>query len=142
MLTSPTLSPFQPINYPRHSASTEASWVDNAYTVGITHLSSTITTETFENKFSRLTCAWKDSTMFVSSYNQLLSNPSYLEMIAMGEKVLPLIFAEMQKEPGHWFLALNVITSVNPVKPESRGNIPAMTNDWLNWAKSKGYVAK
>jgi hypothetical protein len=138
MLT-PMLSPYQ--YQPPVSFSHEAILIDDAYRAGFEHFSSAVTTETFQSKFFRLTTAWKDATRFTSSYNQLLANPSYLELIAMGQKVLPYIFKEMQKEPDHWFLALHVLTSVNPVKPENMGNVAEMTKDWLEWAKTKKYAA-
>ena len=139
MLT-PVLSPYQ-FEYQQTSFSNEAAFVNQAYASGLRHFSSAVTTETFQAKFVRLTNAWKEATRFTSSYNQLLSNSAHLELIAMGEKVLPYIFKEMQREPDHWFLALHVLTSVNPVKNENRGNVIAMTNDWIKWAREKGYVA-
>lgn len=133
------LSPYQ-ISHQQTSFSTEASWIDQAYSNGLKHFSSTVITETFPAKFSRLTHSWKEATKFTSSYHQLLANPSYLELIAMGQKVLPYIFREMKAQPDHWFLALHILTAVNPVKKENMGNVQAMTNDWLNWGREKGYA--
>lgn len=139
-MITPTLSPY--FNVAQSSSfGAEAAFVDKAYLNGFNHFSSAVTTETVQAKFQRLTHSWKEATKFTSSYNQLLLNPSYLELIAMGDKVLPYIFKEMQKQPDHWFLALHILTSVNPVKKDNMGKVLAMTQDWLVWAKSKGYVA-
>jgi len=97
--------------------------------------------QSFENRFNSLVSTWKQDTEFSSSVSEIVSNKSYLQIIALGEKVLPLIFESMAQEPHHWFVALTSITGgVNPIKPEHRGNLSKMTEDWLNWA-SKYYAA-
>jgi len=132
-----------PIQFSRQqlSPSVQGDLVDCAYLKGFHHFTSAVVTETFAAKFFRLTQSWKDATRLSSTYQQLLANPSYLELIAMGEKTLPYIFYDMRNEPSQWFIALHILTGKNPVKPESRGNINAMSKDWLGWAESKGYVA-
>jgi hypothetical protein len=140
-MSTAILSPIQLSRYQGVSQSVRSDLVDQAYLRGFHHFTSTVVTETFAAKFYRLTQSWKDATRFSSTYQQLLANPSYLELIAMGEKILPFIFTDMQREASHWFMALHILTGMNPVKPENRGNIQLMTHDWLEWAKSKGYVA-
>jgi hypothetical protein len=51
----------------------------------------------------------------------------------MGEKALPFIYFELQKEPDHWFWALKAITCEDPVPKEQRGNLQLMTIAWLKW---------
>lgn len=98
--------------------------------------------QTLESKFNSLASTWKDEVLFSSSVSEMITNKSYLQIIALGEKALPLIFNEMKDQPDHWFAALSSITGgVNPVKPENRGNIDKMTNDWINWGKKNGYVS-
>ncbi|MFA5747374.1 MAG: hypothetical protein WC926_04895 [Candidatus Paceibacterota bacterium] len=99
------------------------------------------TYQSLENRFNSLVSTWKQDTEFSSSVSEIVSNKAYLQIIALGEKVLPLIFKSMEQEPNHWFVALTSITGgVNPIKPEHRGNLSKMTEDWLDWAK-KHYVA-
>jgi len=62
----------------------------------------------------------------------------YQEIVKMGKIALPYIFAELAKEPTHWFHALKQITNENPVKETSKGNIQLMTNDWLSLSKTQG----
>lgn len=121
--------------------SLEANVVQENYLKAIEHFTHTITTETTEQKFARLTSNWKRDFQLSSSSVPLLMNPSYLGIVAMGEKVLPLIFSDLQQSPDHWFMALSVLTGANPVAPDNRGNVSAMTEDWLLWAKRRGYVA-
>ena len=94
---------------------------------------------TTDQRFRELVCQWKEATQFVSSVTDMVTDPAYQQIIGMGREVLPLILAELRREPDHWFWALQAITRENPVAPEDRGQIPAMTRAWLDWAAANGY---
>ena len=94
-----------------------------------------------ENEFERLATMWKSERRASSSSTGLSMHPAYQRIIGMGEKVLPFIFADLQREPDHWFWALRAITDENPVPSESRGNVQEMANAWLDWGRKKGYVS-
>ena len=84
---------------------------------------------------------WRADTSFLSSIQQKTAHPSYLQIIAMGEEVLPLIFEQMEKRPGHWFTALYAITrGENPVPNADAGLVGKMTDHWLRWARMHGYL--
>jgi len=85
-------------------------------------------------RFRELTKAWRNEVRFLSDTNEICSHPAYQEIIGMGALALPLIFAEMEREPDHWFWALKAITGQDPVPEEQRGNLELMTKAWLNWA--------
>jgi hypothetical protein len=91
-------------------------------------------------RFRELTQLWKRETAALSSSTQKAMHPAYQEIIGMGERALPLIFAEMTREPDHWFWALRAITRENPVPQENQGNLRAMTWDWLAWGKRHGHI--
>ncbi|MCX5831109.1 MAG: hypothetical protein NT140_04355 [Deltaproteobacteria bacterium] len=91
-------------------------------------------------KFYRLKSQWEAETTFLSSLSDIAMHPAYQQIIGMGPVVIPLILREMKKEPGHWFWALKSITGDDPVPPENRGKIKAMTEDWLIWGKEQGYI--
>ncbi len=91
-------------------------------------------------RFQLLSSRWKEESRFLSLAKQMSQLPSYQAIIEMGAEVLPFIFAEMQTQPHHWFIALRHLTNENPVKPESKGNIQKMTNDWLEWAKKQQII--
>lgn len=80
---------------------------------------------------------WKNQTAYLSSSTEIVNNPNYQQVIQLGEKVLPLIFEDLKKEPDHWFYALNAITGEDPVKFEDRGNLNKMTQSWLEWWRTK-----
>jgi hypothetical protein len=65
----------------------------------------------------------------------------YQQIIGMGDRALPLILSELQREPDHWFWALEAITQENPVPPEAAGRVRQMADAWLMWGKQHGYIA-
>ncbi len=93
-----------------------------------------------EIKFQFLAEKWKDQTRFFSLTRQIAKSDSYQAIIAMGKPVLPLILADLQREPNHWFFALQTISEENPVKESHLGNIKLMTNDWLKWGKKRKLI--
>ena len=54
-------------------------------------------------------------TRHLSNTAQISLVFSYQKIIGMGPAVVPLILSELQKEPDHWFWALEAITDENPV---------------------------
>ena len=114
--------------------------IEQSYTA-FNAFTSAITTEALKQRFNRLRDAWREESFFSSKHGAMLSSSAYLSIIAMGKDALPFIFNEMRQQPEHWFIALNAITGINPVKKENRGDINAMTQDWLNWAVQHRYVA-
>jgi hypothetical protein len=100
----------------------------------------THTRRTLEERFTELAANWKNETSHDSSIQRITFNPSYLEIIALGEKALPYIFKELREKPDYWFMALKIITGVDPVPKEDRGDVEAMTRYWLDWAEQNKYV--
>jgi hypothetical protein len=86
-----------------------------------------------EDRFHDLVQQWKEETRFLSSVHQMVSNPSYLQIIGMGKEALPLLLKELRREPDHWFVALQAITGANPIPAAARGNLDAMAQAWLTW---------
>lgn len=91
-------------------------------------------------KFELLALTWQRDTSLDSFASDIASHPAYQQIVGMGQQALPLIFEKMQKQPQHWFPALQAITGINPIKKENRGNIAAMTQDWLDWGVRYGFV--
>ncbi|WP_261251078.1 hypothetical protein [Laspinema olomoucense] len=88
--------------------------------------------------FERLKLEWKEATEMLSSITKKIKHPAYQEIIGMGDKVLPWILEELQKEPSHWFSALSAITKVDPVTADD--NFEQAVEAWLNWGRSQGYI--
>ena len=91
-------------------------------------------------RFQRLAAEWREQAAPLSSSTDRAMLPAYQAIIGMGETALPFILDEMRQRGGHWFWALRAITGENPVPLEHRGNVEAMTQDWLQWARRRGCI--
>lgn len=77
---------------------------------------------------------WQNETAFMSSLSTIVMHPSYQAIIRMGDRVLPFIFEDLERNgPEHWFYALTKITGAQPVRSQDAGNLVAMTRIWLDW---------
>jgi hypothetical protein len=43
--------------------------------------------------------------------------------------------------PEDWFRALTTITGENPITADIRGKLQPMTEAWIKWGASKGYLS-
>jgi len=93
----------------------------------------------FRVKFQELAQQWKTGRTPSSVINRMAMHPAYQQIIGMGKKAVPLIFAEMNREIDHWFWALNAIEGIDPVPKESRGNVKEMALAWFQWGRQQGY---
>lgn len=98
-----------------------------------------LTGESIAGEFRRLVTQWRAERGATSSISQMITCPAYQQIIALGPAVIPLLLHELERDPDHWFAALRTITGENPVKPEHRGDLMLMSQDWLQWAKEQGY---
>jgi hypothetical protein len=57
---------------------------------------------------------WKKDTEVHSSIARMIKHPAYQQIIDMGEAVIPLLLAELEREPDFWFAALQKLTGVGP----------------------------
>lgn len=91
-------------------------------------------------RFIQLADRWETETQYMSSLQSKLRHDDYLKIIAMGPSVLPMILQRMGTKPNYWFLALRSLTDCDPVREDHRGDMWAMTQDWLGWGKLHGYT--
>ena len=95
-------------------------------------------------KFQMLLLCWRAERGATSSITEMAMCSAYQSIIGMGEKAIPLILAELEsegEEPDLWFWALQVLTGVNPVRPEDQGDFLGMARAWLTWAKNQEWYA-
>ena len=93
-----------------------------------------------EERFRELAEVWREETECHSAPDVIFGNPAYREIIALGPAVVPLILADLARTQSHWFWALREITGENPIRPEDRGNVPRMTERWLEWGRARSLV--
>jgi hypothetical protein len=103
----------------------------------VTHQSFRVTLNNDEPLFHRLMNEWRAAKGVGSTVAKIAMHPAYQQIIGMGERALPLIFRELEREPDHWFWALQAITGEDPVPPSARGRIAEMARAWLHWASKR-----
>ena len=93
-----------------------------------------------EYMFVQLVEEWREERGVTSSASEMILCPSYLAIIGMGKKALPLILSQMEREgddPDHWFVALKAITGEDPVSEDAYGDTVRMAQAWFSLARSK-----
>lgn len=90
-------------------------------------------------RFSELVEEWRRTRGHSSKIKDLVMNSAYQKIIGMGEPVIPLILAELERQPGHWSWALTAISGEDPIPPTARGRLDQMASIWLQWGREKGY---
>jgi hypothetical protein len=95
--------------------------------------------ETLEQRFQRLAAVWHEGADYLSSMEESESYPAYQEIVCLGPEVVPLPLRDLAVNHTHWFAALEAIAGAQPVPASAAGNVPAMAEFWLCWAKNHGY---
>lgn len=93
-----------------------------------------------EKRFLALVAMWKYDVGPVSSVTQMVAHPAYLQIIGLGRAVLPYLFRELARQPDHWFAALAAITGGDPIPTGAEGNVAAMSEAWLAWGRTHGFL--
>jgi hypothetical protein len=91
------------------------------------------------SRFHTLVERWKRETAHHSNVAKRAIHPAYQEIIGMGERAVPLLLAELRREPDDWFWALQAITGANPVPEASRGKLQEMAAAWIQWGLQNGF---
>jgi hypothetical protein len=71
----------------------------------------------------------------------MAAHPAYRAIVGLGKPVVPLLLAELEREPDHWFIALHELTGAEPVPEEARGRIEEMAVAWIEWGRKNGVFA-
>ena len=98
--------------------------------------------ESDRERFQRLAAEWKGQSQYLSNTAQMALLRPYQRIIGMGLSAVPLILEELQREPDHWFWALEAITEEDPVPPEDAGKVRSMAQVWIEWGQQRGYLGR
>ena len=90
--------------------------------------------------FLELVESWKKDTEFVSTIEDMVLHESYQRIIGLGPSVVPFLLQELEREPDHWFWALESITRVNPAEDADTFNDTVTA--WLDWGAQRGYARR
>ena len=75
-----------------------------------------------------------------SSIAEIIACPSYLRIIGMGWRALPLIIEQLEREgnePDHWCAALEAVTGEDPVPEDAQGDSVRIAQAWLAWNRTR-----
>ncbi len=110
-----------------------------AYTKGSMHAYSMLE-NSIKKEFLIFKDSWLNEIMLSSNTSDIINNKHYYSIIKLGKDVIPYILEDLRQNNNHWFSALTKITGDNPVPVEHLGNISKMTNDWIAWGKTNGWL--
>jgi hypothetical protein len=91
-------------------------------------------------QFAALAERWRAEAELLSSTTAMTAHPAYRAIIALGQAALTLLLRDLEREPIHWFEALQAISGEDAVPREHWGDIPAMRADWLAWGRKRGLI--
>jgi hypothetical protein len=95
---------------------------------------------TSRERFERHLAEWKEKSRYLSNTAQMAMLKPYQNIIGMGLPAVPFILKELQREPDHWFWALECITEENPVPPEAAGRVRSKADAWIRWGEERGLL--
>jgi hypothetical protein len=77
---------------------------------------------------------------FFSNPDQKVDHPTYKDVLKLGKNIIPFLLEKMDTDFRHiWMPALNILTCVDPIPEEHRGQIDIIAEDWKKWGKENGY---
>ena len=93
--------------------------------------------EDYITRFYKLVRKWRSDTALTSSLEEIVENPSFKEIVRMGNKAVPLIISELERQPDFLFVALSLITGENPTSSQDQGDVYAMAMSWVEWSRRR-----
>jgi hypothetical protein len=96
--------------------------------------------EEIAETYHRLAEEWKSETAPLSSIRRMKQHPAYSKLVAMGEPAIPLILADLARQPSHLFWVLRDITNLNPADPAVAENFLDVIDSWIEWGRNQGYA--
>ncbi len=77
----------------------------------------------------------RQDTAMHSSMRHTLKHPAYLELVGMGERIIPFLFHVATHHGADWTLLclFAQLSGENPVPPEDAGKFYRIFMHWLKW---------
>lgn len=98
--------------------------------------------DSYEDRFNYLFNKWKEDTRFISDYNKIINDPSYLEILGLGKDILPFIFKSFKDNTGFWLHALEHITNKKKYIKKKNPTRKDFRDFWLTWGVNEKYLHK
>ena len=84
-------------------------------------------------RFEAAVARWQADISFDSFPADMKEHESFGNIIEQGYEVVPLIAAQLRREPSFLFLALEEIFGEDPVPEDAYGNVKTVSSAWLEW---------
>ncbi|UOG49300.1 hypothetical protein [Leptospira noguchii] len=92
-------------------------------------------------QFNEFVSEWEKETIFSSNLRDIIFHPSYIAIMAAGERYLPAILDRFQNNPEEpWTFVLSQIVKLNSLKDLQGKSFEDSREFWLNWGKKRGYL--
>ncbi|MHB8634784.1 MAG: hypothetical protein ACYDBQ_12625 [Thermoplasmatota archaeon] len=92
----------------------------------------------FAQRFNEAADAWERNTAHVSAGETLVEHPQFQKLLALGSAAVPLALRRLDAGNPLWCLLLERLTGEDPVPEASYGNMAAIREAWLDWARTNG----
>ncbi len=86
-------------------------------------------------RIKNLITKWRAETCYASSVSEKIKNPEFKEIVEMGDSAVPYIISELKTAPDFLFMALHLITGIDPTPDSAKGKPREMIEAWLLWAE-------
>jgi hypothetical protein len=93
-----------------------------------------------EEQFVMHADKWDKETAHLSSTAQIMGHPNFQAILLMGDKVIPFMLRDLEKNRRMWFSALTYLTGENPVSAKDSGKMDKMIRAWTAWGKQRGLI--
>jgi len=92
-----------------------------------------------KDKFFNLYQAWESNTQFQSSIFKIIEDVNFKRIVEMGDKAIPLIIEEIEKNPSTLVWALNIITNTT-ISSSRRLTVADACRRWVTLWKERNSV--
>ncbi len=90
------------------------------------------------DKFHTLLNAWESKSFLQSSVSKIIEDVNFKRIVEMGEKAIPLIIEEIDKNPSTLVWALNLITKTS-ISSNQRLTVSAACKQWVKLWKQQSF---
>lgn len=94
--------------------------------------------EETRREFETFATIWRQETAGAPFVVTRVTHWAYQRIIGMGPKVVALILEDLEREPDHWYWALNAITGQDPA--EGTANFEEAAARWVEWGREGGLL--
>lgn len=90
------------------------------------------------DKFHTLFNAWESKTVLQSSVSKIIEDVNFKRIVEMGEKAIPFIIEEIDKNPSTLVWTLNLITKTS-LSSNQRLTVSAACKQWVTLWKQQSF---